>query len=489
MAGISFSSLNLNIFTRSVTIHDLKAESPPASAFRYRGTIRRFALSSVDIAAFLRNKEIRIGNVHIDDSRFYADMPPADASLPTGNASGDLKNTAFPVTGIDIGHLTVTHTEFVLKRDTVVEHSGVLNLDVKDVALSDLDEWENPLKYSVGAVEVRIQAYHMDAQSSMYTLDVSQLHVDGDGVRLNAGIDSLVLTPKYTRHDFAQKKGRQIDQFILEIPLISLVGVDYASIADTMLVATHLNIDHPELHVYRDKRLPFIKEHTTPLPVALVRNLPFGFALDSVTITDADITYEEFPEAGFETGSINFDQLNARLPYISNRDHFPGVKQTELSVHSRVMKNGFIDVTFSLPYDKAQVYNAKGKISNLALPSLNPMVESLAFIRIESGHLNALNFDFDYDDVSSRGSMLINYSNVALTGLKKEKNARENDVKSLLLSVLVKKNKTRDVAIERRTGKIAYERDRRRAVFNVWVKSLMSGVKSSVVDAPASRKP
>ena len=152
------------------------------------------------------------------------------------------------------------------------------------------------------------------------------------------------------------------------------------------------------------------------------------------------------------------------------------------------MENGVIKVDFTLPYNEAQVYNAKGRISNLGLHRLNPILESLAFIRVESGRLNALDFNFDYDDYVSHGNMTINYENLKLAGLTKDKESKENELKSFALGLFVRKDKDREVPIEKRSGKIYYERDRRRAIFNVWVKSLFSGVKSSVMDPPAEGK-
>ena len=67
------------------------------------------------------------------------------------------------------------------------------------------------------------------------------------------------------------------------------------------------------------------------------------------------------------------------------------------------MGNGLIQASFSLPLDGKTQYHAKGKISQMALRHLNPVLENLAFIRIESGRLNDLNFDFDYNDKSSKG--------------------------------------------------------------------------------------
>ncbi|MBA4056258.1 MAG: hypothetical protein C0490_16200, partial [Marivirga sp.] len=239
---------------------------------------------------------------------------------------------------------------------------------------------------------------------------------------------------------------------------------------------------------YRDKRLPFIKEHNTPLPIAMIRSFPFEMAIDSIRINDAKITYEEFPEKGFHTGQISFEHLNAAIDHVSNRDHYPNYEQSTVKVTSRIMGKGTIDAEFSLPYGKKQVYNAKGVIRNLALYRLNPILESLAFISIESGKLNQLNFNFNYNDLRADGSVLVNYENLKLTRMTKERESTPNEFKTWVLNTFLKNDKDKSVSKEKRTGIIDFERERKRAIFNLWVKSLLSGLKSSVLDSPNQKK-
>jgi hypothetical protein len=222
--------------------------------------------------------------------------------------------------------------------------------------------------------------------------------------------------------------------------------------------------------------------------MALITSLPFGAAIDTVKITNAKITYEEFPEDGFQTGQVTFEKLNASLDHISNRDYYSNYKQSTLIASSNIMKEGVINAEFSLPYGEPQIYNAKGSIKNLELNHLNPILENLAFISITSGMLNELNFNFDYNEFVSKGSLLVNYDNLKMVSLTKEKESTKNEFKSWILNTALKKDKDKSVDKVRRTGTIYLERDRKRAVFSVWVKSLFSGLKSSVLDSSTKKE-
>jgi Domain of Unknown Function (DUF748) len=326
----------------------------------------------------------------------------------------------------------------------------------------------------------------MNETGGLYHTSISKIHANSSEQKII--IDSLSLSPNYSKYQFSRKVGRQVDRFTLSIPTLSISGFKFDHVKDSLFAATLIEVDRATLHVYRDKRLPFIKEKNTPLPMAMIRGFPFEMAIDSIKIKDAKITYEEFPEKGFRTGQIYFEKLNASIDHLSNYNAYANFKQSTVRVTSKIMGKGVIEAEFSLPYDKQQLYNARGVIRNLPLHRLNPILESLAFVSVESGMLNQLNFNFDYTDFKSNGSVLMNYENLKLTSLTKDNASNPNEVKSWILNTLLKNNKSKSVSKEKRTGTIDIERDRKKAIFNLWVKSLFSGLKSSVLDLPNKRK-
>ena len=152
------------------------------------------------------------------------------------------------------------------------------------------------------------------------------------------------------------------------------------------------------------------------------------------------------------------------------------------------MEEGVINAEFSLPYGEPQIYNAKGSVGNLELNRLNPILENLAFISITSGTLNQLTFNFDYNESVSRGSLLVNYDNLKIVSMTKEKESTKNEFKSWVLNTALRKDKDKSLDKVRRTGTIYLERDQKKAIFNVWVQSLFSGLKSSVLDSSTKKE-
>lgn len=122
------------------------------------------------------------------------------------------------------------------------------------------------------------------------------------------------------------------------------------------------------------------------------------------------------------------------------------------------------------------------------LTSLNPALGNLTRVEIKAGTLNDLKFNFSYNDYVSKGEVLINYSGLNLTVLKKEKVHEVNKILSAAINTVIKSDKDKSVDKSKRTGAIDIERDKKRFVFQFWWKSLLDGLQSTFTDNGKKKK-
>jgi hypothetical protein len=144
------------------------------------------------------------------------------------------------------------------------------------------------------------------------------------------------------------------------------------------------------------------------------------------------------------------------------------------------MKSGLLKARFAFPLNPRNLYYAEGTLDNLDLTQLNPTLENLAKVRIASGTMNSMHFNFDYSDDVSNGSVMMLYENLKMMALKEKEQVEEkHGLKSFILNVLfARKNKKDEVRTAKRDGTINFERDKKRSIFNYWWKSLATGIKS-----------
>jgi hypothetical protein len=152
------------------------------------------------------------------------------------------------------------------------------------------------------------------------------------------------------------------------------------------------------------------------------------------------------------------------------------------------MNNGTLHATFTLPLNRGVNYQAYGNLRNMDLTSLNPALGNLSRIEIKEGTLNDLRFNFSYNDDVSKGEVLINYSDLNLRALKKEKVHEVNKILSAAINTIVKSDKDKSVDKSKRIGVIDIERDKKRFVFQLWWKSLLDGLQSTFTDNGKKKK-
>lgn len=471
---LDVSTIDANILTRTIELHGVDWTLPNDSLPKFPNHlfVNKVRLEGIGIYQLIVNKRFDISKIVLDKGEFQLNRN-------LKHKASDTKRESVALKGIKIKRIVLRDIYAKMTADSVTQFEGVVTMSIERVALDDLKEINNVSAYEVGSFDGQLTHASIIGKKELYTTKISRISANSKDHRIE--IDSITMIPRYSRYKFTRKVGRQTDRYNLLIPKIVINDFKFENVKDSVFQASVIEVTSAKLHVFRDKRLPFIKEKNTPLPITMIRGLNFEIAFDSLKLIDANITYEEFPEKGYNTGQISFAKLNATLDHVTNRNHYPDYKQATLKASAYVMGKGLLNAEFSLPYGKSQVYNAKGSLGNLSLYRLNPMLENLAFVSITSGKLNQLTFNFNYTDLHADGTVVVNYEDLKVNTLTKEKDPEKNELKTIVVNTILKNNKTAKVDKEKRTGAIDYQRDRTRAIFHYWWRSLLTGIKASML--------
>lgn len=473
-SGGSLGSLRVNIFTGSITLEKLSVEFRGDSVQSTKSglTLPRAVFSNISAYNYLVHKRLQIGDVIITN---------ADLIIDKNHHSNDSAwFDQLSLSGIVIERLLIKNATITVTNNTHLLWTANINATLDDIAsvnTKDITELQN---YTIEEVEVAIKNLVVRGENGLYKTQVKSIYLNTAAETLE--VDSILLIPQHPKYKFARAAGKQTDRINTFIKKIQVNGFSPSRLHDSVFVASKVQISSAEVYSFRDKRMPFREKENKPLPMQALKKLNFAIEIDSIVVDKAKITYEEFPAEGFESGKVIFENVNAIFKNVNNRSYYNNSNIATLHATAALMGKGLLEAKFTLPLKDDMPYHAEGKISNLNLAWLNPALENLAFVQIESGRLNELAFSFDYNDRFSNGQVTVNYENLKVNGLKKQKSTVINDIKTFLINTVVKNDKDLNTPAERRTGKIAFERDRKRQVFNYWWKSLYSGIKRSFVD-------
>jgi len=341
-----------------------------------------------------------------------------------------------------------------------------INLALFDVRINDMND--TFASWSLG--QLNANTVRIEFLKSFYTLTIK--NVIYKSTKKIFSLDSVLLTPRYDKHTFALKTGHQTDRVVCNIPSIIASGFVLETLTKTKVHAESVSLKM-KLEAYRDKRMPFLKKKETLLPVEFLHRLNFILQVDTLQLLSSYVKYEEVSEKGTQPGHIFFNQLTASIYNLSNNTN----DNTVMHARTNFMDAGILKATFTFPADPNKFYHVKGELRNFPLPKINAMLKPIASAQIDQGELVEMKFNFKYNNDHSNGEVLIDYTGLKMSSIKRE-TKKERKFVTLLLNTLVRNNMDDNVSKSKKTGTILFYRDKKKAIFNYWWKSLLSGIKS-----------
>lgn len=467
-ANVHISSLSINLFTRSITLHDVE----------WSQNSRKASLSSVQargigIIPWFKKKRISIRRISFNTGTLSIPFDSVKHAVKADSAD------SVNIPSIDIDRLSFNDIDVNIAGDSVTTYEGKLSLNVHFLFIKDLKSFRDPSTYMFRNISTSVQEFRIKKEGGLYAFRVKELTFDKELKELH--VDSLILEPLLNRTDFAKKVKSQETRVTLKIASVDASGVNMAvHMEDTSIMVSSVAINGLFIHAYKNKKYPFNRKEKFPLPMESFQSLHFGIEVDTVKIRDGQVTYEELPTEGFHTAHITFESVQATMNSVNNREfkNLSGVSTLEAS--AKVMKTGDVKATFNLPLEANKKYTAEGSISNVPLRELNPLLKDLAFVEIASGRLNKLDFNFTYDDIGSKGQLYFDYEDLKILGLKKEREKDVDQFKTLLVNIAVKNDETL-------AGTINVERNQKKAVFNLWTISIADGIRDAVLPGKKNR--
>lgn len=355
----------------------------------------------------------------------------------------------------------------------------------RDFALDEDVAHQNPPMLFANNWSLGARNYRVRTADSLYFFEVKKATLETGFRELR--LDTVRLIPRYPRYEFAAQKGEWVDRVDLQIRKMLMERLDVDSLLfGQRLIAGRLDVSGLRVSVFKDKRLTEPEELNPPLLVDQLRQIPIPVHVDTLNVANSFVEYaEQVPEAE-GPGVFQLTNLSARIHPFSND---PTVLRSNtimyISSRSRVMDSGIMRLRFQYPLnDPAGRFHFEGEIDSMDLVDFNPMIANTAFFQVNSGQLRQMYFYIDADRQLARGKMRFFYNDLNITFLGNKKKDDDNAMDprrfaSFLANAFVVKsdNPTRRFL---RVGKIYFERNERRSIFNYWAHAALSGVKASI---------
>lgn len=490
---IDFDDFDLGVFTGSATITNLRINADTSASKKqaktlFEGTIDELDVSGINVFSAVWGDELHIGSITLNRPDIHARRNPGTILEDTTGQFSSVDSTIYAAISkrykaLEIGEIGINEGRVMLaERGDTLSVLGKLDLSLQNIRVDSVSA-ESGRTFVTDDISIDAGDFMFELSDSVNTVRFDALHISSDDQTI--AMDSLQLIPRYPRFEYGRRHGTKKDRIELDIPKIRFKGVDFSRFVDSARIyAQYGTVNNARVQDFLNRNVTPGPPKSKTLPFIVFRNLGQKIKIDSLKINNAFISYSEYLGETPRAGKVTFEQLNASLYDISNYpDDIQQGITTVMDARARVMGNGLLDTHFEFPMDTENSFHKiNGRLSSMPITDFNRMLKYVAFVRMDTGMLNSLEFDMTLNEDHSNGTLIMKYENLEISVLDKksieQKGLLENLMTFVANNFVVRKNNTPESGMQ--AGRIQFERVKHKSIFNFWWKSLLSGIKESI---------
>jgi len=303
--------------------------------------------------------------------------------------------------------------------------------------------------------------------------------LDYDPKTMSGSVRQFEFRPLKDKYQFLDDSYYQTNYMDTQIESIAFNRFNVKRfLKDTVIQLANIDVKSPRLEIGRDKTKPFFATAVKPLPTNAFQKLKVGFKVDTVRVSEGRISYTEKSRITGREGTINFSQMDALARNVKNID-LNLDDSLYIRASTRFMDSANVRLRVRESYgDTLAGFVLTTQVSPFNTDILNKALVPMVSVDFKSGFVDTLYMRAIGREYLSLGSMKFIYHDLKVEFLDKTDTSRhtlKNQLLKFAANTFVIRPNNRD-----RTGKVYYERDRNRAVFQYWVKMILSGVTTSV---------
>lgn len=474
-AALSFEHVQVNFFNKKAVISDIKFVLAPKDSLS-------------DTIAFLNLKEL---SFQIDNS--YVDFFSLD-SLAIKALKLKKPSIFFP---IDVDKIKLTKSKEAPKKSIIFflnnftlddgeialyhekgEKNGLLTAAIKiksdSILIKDDFSWKNFSPKSLGASFLNV----------MYPLKDDFHNLKMEAVNVNftegtIGLQNMIFEPKDDQKTFAKRQGEEKTYIKLKTDSISISGWQWNKI-DGVFVEK-IAINGAELYAYKDKNYPLPDDRFIPILTDELRKSDIPIHINKINIENSLITYEELPNGKDKSGQLFFDEVSGEITNITNVKDSIEKNGNQLKIDAAGMFYGEGKLETSMLYSLVSSdFQIEGKLSSMQITLLNNFIADMFPVKVRSGQVDKVDFDFSGDNLKSAGELKFYYTGLEIQSqFKKEDGTLIDRAISKVGNFILPQNNPKSAEDDLHVGRFEHERDTRKSMFNFWATSIVAGFKAT----------
>ncbi len=475
VAGLSvdFGSLDLSLVRRHLIINDIRIRYDHRDSTRYvrfMAETPRVALMGLDLGDIIRHRSFRLDEVRIDrpvlsQLRELSGKPTKAEKQPQGVAvtEEDTLSIAPPVEldtllyhavsawlpdeirqgRIDLIALNHASVLSVTKRgnDVTRDSLGNIKLELRGLGLDSLNrkifeevsvDLEMALHVSGRADSVQIDtvAMRLDPKDTVLTLrraratpsnpEKSALFLEGLRRSSREGrlkLDTLTFGPRATDQGWLARATKRRSRIKLNLGHLAIDGTLLRRALGERIELQRIAVGSMTLDVLADRRA----EKSPPRPRTMwsqrLADLDWAVRVDTISLDNGTIRYGEINAGRPEVALLYFSDVKAMVTKLGNQEGY-GLKTAPIAVidaTAKLMGKGAVKAHIEVPQTRGIHFSSvSGSLGKFQGQELNSMLLYAAGVKLKSGRMDSVSFNFKVANGLSAGSFSSTFDSLSL---------------------------------------------------------------------------
>lgn len=309
--------------------------------------------------------------------------------------------------------------------------------------------------------------------NSFYAINASKIATNNHSLK----IKNFSYIPLYTRPQFVQKMVKEKDIFTIKATDMSINSMDWGFKNDVFFFnANSIVLDDLDANIYRNK-IPADDLSKKVLYNTLLRKIPFPLKIDTLSIRNSKLVYEE--EINFQKGPaiLTFSRFNLNATNIQSGYGLKKTPDLDIKVNCLFMKNSPLKVHWTLNVlDKNDGFRIKGSIAKFDLQAMYAFTKPYTNTSFK-GTFDDYHFDITGNDKKATGNASLKYKDLKVTLYKKKHPEKEAKLKSAVANLILKK----DSDNEAKKVKIELDRIQEKSFYNFLWRNIAESFKEILI--------
>jgi len=536
---LTFEHLQVNLFTGNIRVSNVSVlpREKPLKSYPYINSAFRlnaghFLLEEVEIKTLLRENRLIVNNVAIVNASIWFELNGVHhIMLPfneTDTVSSKMVSGKRPIASFTLNNFELKHANFHSINSHRQREFSVndLNFSINDLNLTQLKEeyvatfgevnvtvksmqgelYNEPIKHlAISDFEMKLDTLNIeqtldtvayrfhDLRSQFHHLDIQtkdSLHQ----IKLRAlklwyknksiALNGISFKPNVTHATLQKKYTFQHTELSGSIGIVNLTGVNFDSLLhDQKLFINKVELDTVHAEIFKDKTKP-IDSIRTPLYLGQkLKKIPFPFRINQLTARMINLENEERKS----------DKTIAKVSILGGGMEMKNITNLEtkgnLFVRAEAAIEGKIKFKTRLAfrYDKP-AFSFEGSMDKFSLPDLNPLIQAYTPAKIKKGTADEVRFKGVANTATAFGTMRFLYHGLEID-LELENQARwKNSIVAFAANTVINANNPNYQGNVPREVTFNVQRDKNKGFVNVIIKSVLNGLKETMVMNKENRK-